>query len=200
MKSYKFIIIGMMMFFTSALQAQIHVNINFGTPPLWGPVGYSEAQYYYLPDVESYYDVRASMFIYLSGGVWIHRSYLPARYRNYDLYGGYKVVMSDYHGNRPYSNFNSYRRMYGRGYHGPEQRNIGVRPGRGIANENRSRNGHFGDMNRHDNGRNEGHGRGNNMKENNDRGNNGNGRGNNMKENKGRGNNGNGRGNGKGNK
>src|ERR1043165_9793394 len=102
MKTFKGIIIGMIMLFMITAKAQVSVNVNIGSPPLWGPVGYSEVQYYYLPDVEAYYDVQTEMFIYYGGGAWIRRSYLPTRYRYYDLYSGYKVVLTDYHGNEPY--------------------------------------------------------------------------------------------------
>jgi len=133
MKALKLVVIGIILFFASAAQAQISVNLNIGTPPAWGPSGYSEVQYYYLPDVEAYYDVNASMFIYYEGRSWIRRSYLPGRYRNYDLYGGYKVVMRDYHGKTPYYNHRMYRTKYAKGYRGPYQRNIGVRPVRGNS-------------------------------------------------------------------
>lgn len=109
-------------------EAQVSFNVHIGTPPQWGPEGYSDARYYYLPDIESYYDVQASMFIYFDGVRWVHRHYLPTRYRNYDLYNGYKVVMTDYRGNRPYSNFREHRMKYARGYRGHEQRNMGERP------------------------------------------------------------------------
>jgi hypothetical protein len=134
MKILKFIIIGVVLFFAGTVEAQLSVRLNIGTPPLWGPVGYESARYYYLPDVESYYDVQTSMFIYNVGGAWVHRSYLPSRFRGYDLYGGYKVVLNDYHGNRPYTHFNENRMRYRRGYHGDSQRTIGERPGRGNAN------------------------------------------------------------------
>lgn len=125
----------MILFFASAtLQAQVSVNVNIGSPPQWGPVGYSEAQYYYLPDVEAYYDVPSSRFIYYERGVWVHRTYLPSRYRNYDLYGGYKVVMTDYRGNAPYAHFKDHRTKYAKGYRGHAQRNIGARPARGNSN------------------------------------------------------------------
>ena len=126
---FKLIIIGMALFLANAVQSQVAVSVNIGSPPLWGPAGYTGARYYYLPDVESYYDVQSSMFIYNSGGVWVHRAYLPERYRSYDLYGGYKVVMKDYRGNTPYTHFNEYKLKYNRGYHGEAQRSIGVRPG-----------------------------------------------------------------------
>ena len=120
----------MVLFFASAVQAQVSVHFNIGVQPQWAPVGYDDTRYYYLPDVESYYDVQNSMFIYYEGSSWIHRSYLPSRYRNYDLYGGYKVGMRDYHGNTPYYNYREYKTKYARGYRGPSQRTRGERPGR----------------------------------------------------------------------
>lgn len=129
MKALKLAALGIVLFFACAAQAQVSVNLNIG--PAWGPVGYSDVNYYYLPDVEAYYDVPNSMFIYYEGRSWVRRSYLPSRYRNYDLYGGYKVVMRDYHGRTPYYNHRDYRTRYAKGYHGPAQRTIGVRPGRG---------------------------------------------------------------------
>jgi len=81
MKTLKLIFIGIALFLSSATKAQLAVSINIGAPPQWGPDGYSEARYYYLPDVEAYYDIQSSMFIYDAGGVWVHRTYLPRRYR-----------------------------------------------------------------------------------------------------------------------
>ena len=109
MKNIKGIVIVVFMLFLSTTNAQVSVNVNIGSPPLWGPVGYTEVQYYYLPDVEAYYDVQTAMFIYYGGGVWIHRAYLPTRYRYYDLYSGYKVVLTDYHGHEPYTHFHNHK-------------------------------------------------------------------------------------------
>jgi len=127
MKTLKLVVVGMMLILAGSAMGQISVNVHIGTPPAWGPAGYNSVRYYYLPDVEAYYDVQNSMFIYMVGNSWVHRSYLPARYKNYDLYGGYKVVMNDYRGNSPYSNFKSYKIKYAKGYRGKSQRNIGVR-------------------------------------------------------------------------
>lgn len=135
MKILKLIVIGILLFLGSEAQAQVSVNVNIGTPPPWGPVGYTEVRYYYLPDVEAYYDVQSSMFIYFGGGVWVHRTYLPSRYRSYDLYSGYKVVMTDYRGDAPYSNFNEYKTKYAKGYRGEAQRTIGERPGKRNSGE-----------------------------------------------------------------
>ena len=133
MKSFKIILFGLILLAAGSTQAQISVRLNLGTPPAWGPVGYNETRYYYLPDVEAYYDVESSMFIYHEGRNWVHRSYLPTRYRNYDLYGGYKVPMNNYRGNTPYANFNEYRSKYAKGRNREMQRTIGERPGRGNS-------------------------------------------------------------------
>lgn len=162
----------MVLFLSNTAMAQVSVNINFGPPPMWGPVGYTDVRYYYLPDVEAYYDIQTSMFIYYGGGVWVHRAYLPSRYRNYDLYNGYKVVMTDYRGDAPYANFNHHKKQYARGYRGAPQRSIGNRPSHGNSrgnvrsapqqrgNPGRSNGNNNGGGGGHEKNRNQGHGGG----------------------------------------
>jgi hypothetical protein len=142
MKALKLTFIGILLFFAGAVHAQISVNINIGSPPQWGPVGYTDVRYYYLPDVEAYYDLSSSMFIYFNGVNWVHRSKLPGRYKNYDLYNGYKVVMSDYKGNTPYSNFREYKTKYAKGYRGQPQKTYGERPGNDNSNKKVHSKGH----------------------------------------------------------
>lgn len=133
MKNLKLLAIGAVLFLSNAMSAQTSININIGSPPQWGPMGYDNVRYYYLPDVEAYYDINSSMFIYYQGGGWIHMAYLPQQYRGYDLYGGYKVVMTDYRGNRPYVHFAEYKRKYAKGYRGNSQKTIGHKPGNGNS-------------------------------------------------------------------
>ena len=109
MRTIKLLAFGLMLTLAGSMQSQLSVNVHIGTPPAWAPAGYNDVRYYYLPDVEAYYDVQTSTFIYISGNQWIRRTYLPSRYRNYDLYHGYKVVMKDYHGNSPYANFREHK-------------------------------------------------------------------------------------------
>jgi hypothetical protein len=90
--------------------AQVSINVNIGSQPLWGPVGYDYVDSYYLPDIESYYSVPRRQFIYLQGSRWIFSASLPSRYRGYDLYNGYKVVVS----RDGYRNFNRDRVTYSR--------------------------------------------------------------------------------------
>lgn len=164
MKALQIIIVGIAIFLASAAQAQVSLNVHLGSPPAWGPTGYNDAQYYYLPDVESYYDVNSSMFIYNNNGRWVHRRSLPYRYRNYDLYNGYKVVMSDYRGNTPYTNYSQHRMQYNKGYRGPEQRTIGTNP----RYRNQGTNDHnYGRSNRMNRNRNNNNNNNSNMQDNN---------------------------------
>lgn len=130
MKIFKILAIAIVIFLAGSAgtaHAQISVHFNVGMAPAWGPSGYSDVQYYYLPDVQAYYDVPSSMFIYYEGGSWIRRSYLPYKYRNYDLYHGYKVVLNDYHGRTPYTSYSYHKSTYAKGYHQGSQRTNGER-------------------------------------------------------------------------
>lgn len=128
MKKLKFLIVGLLLFVTYTSKAHIPVNVKFGSPPQWGPIGYSNIRYYYLPDVECYYDIQLSKFLYHNGFSWIRKSDLPFEHRNYDLYSGYKVVMTDYQGNKPYFKFYKHIAKYAKGYQGLVQSNIGNKP------------------------------------------------------------------------
>lgn len=146
MKTLKLIAVGLLLFASSQIHAQLSVNVNIGTAPAWAPVGYAESDYYYLPDVEAYYDVRATQFIYYGSGRWIRSRYLPNQYRNYDLYRGHKVVLHNYHGSRPYSHFNSHKVKYYKGYNGRDYRNQGYNNNRRVYVSNR----HHDDYKKHD--------------------------------------------------
>ena len=38
-------------------KAQINLHININQQPVWGPTGYDHVDYYYLPDINAYYNV-----------------------------------------------------------------------------------------------------------------------------------------------
>ena len=132
-----------------SVQAQIHlsVGVNIGVQPEWGPVGYDHADYYYMPDIGVYYDVPAHQYVYLNNNVWVRSGALPDRYRNFDLYHGYKVVVNQ---PRPWVHDADYRARYA-AYRGRRDQGI-IRD----SHDDRYRN-HW-----HDNGRHNGwdkHGR-----------------------------------------
>lgn len=166
MKTINFFIISLLLIGVSTAKAQVSVNVNIGTPapvvvatprvvvaspPEWGPAGYDNMEYYYLPDIQMYYDIRLAQFIYFGGGKWIRTSRLPSAYRNYNLYDGYKVVLTDYHGNAPYVYYNAHKVKYYKGYKGKPQKN------RRDYHEYHDNDNHG---NHHDNGNHKGHGKG----------------------------------------
>ncbi|WP_394772820.1 hypothetical protein [Flavobacterium sp.] len=128
MKKLGFALILLMGIFA---QAQVSINVNIGTPPNWGPQGNDNSRYYYLPDIDTYYDVNQSQFIYDNNGKWIRENKLPSKYRQYDLYSGYKVVVNDYKGDSPYTYHTKHRSNYPKGYQGPPQKNRGNKPEKG---------------------------------------------------------------------
>jgi hypothetical protein len=131
MNTIKIMIVTIALFAAGFGKAQVSVNVSIGSPPPWGPAGYTEVRYYYLPDIEAYYDVQTSVFIYYGDGIWVRSGYLPSRYSSYDLYYGYKVVITDYRGESPYDNFSEYKIKYKKGYRGASQKTIGNKPGNG---------------------------------------------------------------------
>ena len=77
------------------VDAQVNVNVNIGSQPVWGPVGYDYAEYYYFPDIDVYYHIPDRMFFFSDGRNWVSAYSLPPFYSNYDLYGSYKVVINE---------------------------------------------------------------------------------------------------------
>ena len=110
MKQLKLIMVGLVFVLSGAIHAQVSVDLHLGNPPAWGPAEASDSRYYYLPDIQMYYDRSSSNYIYLSHHKWVHTTYVPAAYRNYDFYGAYKVSLKDYRGERPYEHYDEHRR------------------------------------------------------------------------------------------
>ncbi len=106
--------------FATKVHSQIRVSVNIGIQPEWGPSGYDHAEYYYLPDIDVYYYVPRHQFIYLEGNNWIFAASLPSRYRHFDLYRGYKVVINDPY---PYRRPGYYRSRYS-GFRGRHDQDI----------------------------------------------------------------------------
>lgn len=95
--------------FSNPIQAQVSVNINIGAQPSWGPSGYNYVNYYYLPEIETYYHVPTRKYIYYDRNRWVHVKHLPSRYRGYDLHRGRKVVINR---DRPYLSHRPQRAHY----------------------------------------------------------------------------------------
>ena len=108
MKNLRYI--ALLLFFVTAATAQ--VTIQYGTRPVWAPNAPATVKYYYLPDIETYYDVPAKRYLYLNHGTWVSTATLPTYYRGYNLRNGRTVYLSDYRGNTPYVLFKEHKVKY----------------------------------------------------------------------------------------
>lgn len=129
MKTIRFLFAGLLFGMLAPAQAQVSVNVNIGSPPAWGPAGYTDVRYYYLPDIGTYYDVGTRQYIYINNGAWVRTTVLPVAYRRYNLYNGYKVVLTDYRGATPYVYYKTHKVKYPKGYKAGPQRTVGLPPG-----------------------------------------------------------------------
>lgn len=132
-------------------EAQLNVNINIGSQPAWGPEGYDYVDYYYMPDMDVYYNVPKRQFVYLEGKNWVFGSRLPARYNNYNIYNTYKVVVNE---PRPYLHHDVYKVKYAK-YKGQKQ--VVIRD----SHDNRYKNNGPGNSGHQDNGNGKNKGKGN---------------------------------------
>ncbi|MCC3155915.1 hypothetical protein LJ737_01610 [Hymenobacter sp. 15J16-1T3B] len=87
----------------SPTQAQVQVNVNVGTPA-WGPPVGPGVQYYYIPEIDGYYDLYTQSYVYFDPyyNTWVSAPALPAAY-----YAGYDPryfhpVVVQYVGRQPW--------------------------------------------------------------------------------------------------
>lgn len=90
------------------LVAQNYVRVS---TPVWGSTVTTQ-EYYYLPDIESYYDISKSEFIFFNNGNWTRSKNLPKQFKNYNLKKGKVIVIHDYHGDSPYAYFKNHKKKY----------------------------------------------------------------------------------------
>ena len=122
MKTLKLIAVGIILLVSSNSNAQISISLNIGTAPIHRNTSNVVVDYYYMPDIQAYYDNRSNEYVYLERGNWRRSRVLPVQYKNYDARNGYRVALNDYHGNQPYSNFHNDRTRYYAGYRGENQK------------------------------------------------------------------------------
>jgi len=133
----------------SNAQFGFNVNVRLGLPA-WIPGGYAESEYYYMPEIDAYYNVRQQQFIYLNNGAWAFSSRLPGMYAGFDLYNSRKIPV---YGERPYMHADMYRERYAQ-YRGNNYNNYGYHQS-AMAYNNNSRSYERSGYERHDNYRND---------------------------------------------
>ena len=108
---------------TANAQLRIHVGFNLTPRPVvyttvpvveQAPVYEQSAydnndDYYYLPDVNAYYNVNEQCYYYYDGDNWISAAYLPGEYRDYDWRNCRRFEVR---ASRPYLRNEFYRSRY----------------------------------------------------------------------------------------
>ena len=114
---------------TSIVKSQVSVHVDVALQPRWGLAGHSYVQYYYFPEIDSYYDVAGKRFIYYHNRKWVRHKKLPKHYKHLDLYRTPKIVVNrsepwreHRHGKGHYKGHGKYGKHYRghgkRDYHG----------------------------------------------------------------------------------
>lgn len=117
MKTLQLITASIILFAVSNTQAQVSINLNVGSPvvvaqPAWVPQNHANVDFYYIPEIQTYYDVNSAMYVYRNNGNWCRTRYVPVQYRNYNLNHAHRVALRGYHGNQPYAYYKNHNVRY----------------------------------------------------------------------------------------
>jgi hypothetical protein len=140
------ILLGCLSFNAANAQLRVSLGLNIGAQPEWGPVGYDHAEYYYMPDIDAYYDVPHHQYVYYDNNAWVHGAVLPSRY-HFDRYHTYKVVVNQ---RNPWEHQEQIRAQYA-SYRGRHDQQI-IRDSHDEHYRNHWREGGRGDRGHRDNG------------------------------------------------
>ncbi|MEI7526848.1 MAG: hypothetical protein WCJ95_21045 [Mariniphaga sp.] len=91
---------------------------GYTAPPSWAQNFDNEnpANYYYLPDIECYYDLRNREFVYMENGSWRFSALLPSIYASFNLNNCFVVKLNN-SVNEPWMHFQYYVSHYPRYYY-----------------------------------------------------------------------------------
>jgi hypothetical protein len=89
-----------------AAHAQVSINAQFGHPA-WGPAAPAGAQYYYVPEIDGYYDLAGRNYLVQRNGRWTPvaavQGYNPANFH---------PVVVDYRGRQPWTQYRDHHARY----------------------------------------------------------------------------------------
>jgi hypothetical protein len=89
-----------------AAQAQFGVNVQLGHPA-WGPVVPAGTQYYYVPELDGYYDLAAQRYLVQRNGQWLPVAAVPG----YNPASFHPVVVN-YRGRQPWVQYRDHHARY----------------------------------------------------------------------------------------
>ena len=113
-----------------AAQAQVRVGVQLGAP-VWGPPVGPNMQYYYIPELDAYYDLYNQSYLFFDGYNWVSSYALPPAYAGLNPYQFHPVPLA-YVGPQPWlfvRQYPQYVAPYRRYYRQP--RVVVVQPYRG---------------------------------------------------------------------
>jgi len=91
------------------------VQVSYDNPS-WAPPYSPGVRYYYLPDIETYYDLTNQQFVYLDNGQWTYSQSLPSIYAGFDLNDCFTVAI-DFNTYQPWLHYQYYVSHYPRYYY-----------------------------------------------------------------------------------
>lgn len=91
----------------TAARAQVGYGVAGGLPA-WGPPVPQGTHYYYIPEIDGYYDLYNGLYIVFDGQQWVALPYL----NGYDPAYFHPVPVVSYAGPQPWLYINSYRQRY----------------------------------------------------------------------------------------
>ncbi|OWP64680.1 hypothetical protein CDA63_02660 [Hymenobacter amundsenii] len=95
-----------------SLPSQAQVNIININPPAWGPAVPAGTQYYYIPEVGGYYDLRDQQYVILREGKW-----KKAKVINGYSTSSFHPVVINYVGAQPWVLIQEHKVKYPKGGH-----------------------------------------------------------------------------------
>src|ERR1035437_4220920 len=84
--------------------------------PQWAPPYYQGVRYYYLPDIETYYDINSQEFVYLYNGQWCFSRECPFLNTGFDLNNSFAIAL-DVNVFQPWMHHHYYVSHYPRYYY-----------------------------------------------------------------------------------
>ena len=118
----KLIIMVFTAFFVSAFSGcEVYSYVTPGVQtnyenPQWAPPYYAGVRYYYIPDIEAYYDLSSREFVYLSAGQWCYSTTCPSGYEGFDLNNCFTIAL-DINTYQPWMHHQYYVSHYPRYYY-----------------------------------------------------------------------------------
>lgn len=72
----------------------------------------SRVKYQYYPNLEAYFNVETSEFIYKEKGEWKTAKEIPSGFRGYSIFNNYRVNITDYFDDKPYEKLAYHKKQF----------------------------------------------------------------------------------------